>query len=87
MIKSSSCDYSGAYIIAKGTTTFPNTGTASAPNDRNKRVIFKNCAPFTDRINEINNKELDHAKNIHVLMPVNNYSDNYNDNYLNTSGS
>ena len=25
------------------------------PNNKNKEVLFKNCAPFTDCISEINN--------------------------------
>ena len=42
----------------------------SAPNNRNKKVIFKNGASFTDCISEINNKEIDHAKEIGVVMPM-----------------
>ena len=34
------CDYSDAYILVKGTITVDNTGTAAAPNNRNKNVIF-----------------------------------------------
>ena len=30
------------YIRVKGTLTVINTGTAAAPNNRNKKVIFKN---------------------------------------------
>ena len=55
MLKSSLCDYSDAYMLLKGTITVNNTGTAAGPNNRNKKVIFKNCAPFTNYINEINN--------------------------------
>ena len=58
---SSLCDYSDAYLLLKGTLTVWNTGTAATPNNRNKKVIFKNCAPFTDWISEINNKETDHS--------------------------
>ena len=47
---------SDAYILAKQTPIFPNTGKAAAPNNRNKKVILKNCAPFTNCITEINNK-------------------------------
>ena len=55
MLKPSLCDYSDAYILAKETITVNNTGTAAASNNRNKKVIFKNCTPFTNCINEINN--------------------------------
>ena len=54
MSRSSLCDYSDAYIHAKGTVTIPNTRTAAAAADnRNKNVIFKNCATFTNCISEI----------------------------------
>ena len=80
MIRSSLCDYSDAYILVKGTITIPNTGTAAALKNRNKYVIFKNCAPFTDCISKINNKKIDHAKSNDVIMPMYNlieYSGNY----------
>ena len=50
------------YILVKGTITVPNTGAAAAHNNRNKKVIFTNCVPFTDCLSEIKNKEIDHAK-------------------------
>ena len=31
-------------------------------------VVFKNCAPLTDCISEINNKPIDNAKNIDIVM-------------------
>ena len=51
MIKSSLCDYSDAYVLIKGTITVNNTAATSAnANNANKKVIFKNCAPFTNCI-------------------------------------
>ena len=35
-------------ILVKGTITVAQIGTTAAPHNRNKNVIFKNCAPFTD---------------------------------------
>ena len=56
MISSNLFPYSDAYIIVKGTITVPNTAAAAAVvNDSNKKLISKNCAPFTDYITEINN--------------------------------
>ena len=56
MLKSSLCDYSGAYIIVKVTISVNNTAAAGAAvNNVNKKVIFKNCTPFTNCISEINN--------------------------------
>ena len=52
----------------------------------NKSLIFKNCAPFTDCISEINNTQVDNVKDIHVVMPMYNLT-NYIDNYSKTSGS
>ena len=40
MVRSSLCDYNDAYIRAKGNIAVNNTGTAEAPNNRNKKVIF-----------------------------------------------
>ena len=45
MLRSSLCGYSDAYILVKGNFTVNNT--AAAANNTNKKVIFKNCAPFT----------------------------------------
>ena len=52
MLRSSLCDYSDAYILVKGNITVNNTPAA---NNTNKKVIFKNCAPFTSCISKINN--------------------------------
>ena len=49
------CNYSDAYIAFKGTITVPNTGAAAAPNNRNNEVVFKNFAPFTNCMSEVNN--------------------------------
>ena len=81
MLKSSLCDYSDAYILVKGTITVNNTAAAGAAvNNTNKKVIFKNCAPFTNCISEINNTQIDNAKDIDIVMLMYNlieYSDNY----------
>ena len=51
----------------------------------NIEVSFKNCAPFTNCISEINNTEIENAKDIDVVMPMYNLIE-YNDNYSKTSG-
>ena len=73
-------------ILVKRTITVTSTETQAAPNNRNKKVMYKNCAPFTDCISEINNKEIDHAKDIDVVMPMYNLTE-HSDNYSKTSGS
>ena len=56
MLKSSLCDYSDAYILANGTISVNNTAPADAgANNTNRKVIIKNCAPFSNCISEINN--------------------------------
>ena len=56
MLTSSLCDYNNAYILVKGTIKVPNTPAADAnANIANKKVIFKNCAPFFNSISEVNN--------------------------------
>ena len=51
MLRSSLCDYSDAYILVKGNIAVNNTAGAAA-NNTNKKVIFKNCAPFTNCISK-----------------------------------
>ena len=87
MLKSSLCDYSDAYILVKGTISVNNTAAAdAAPNNINKKVIFKNCAPFTNFISEINNTQIDNAKDIDIVMPMHNLIE-YSDNYVKTTES
>ena len=88
MIRSSLCDYSDGYILVKSTITFPNNAAAAtAPNNTNKKVTFKNFAPFTEKDHFKDQfKEIDHAKDIDVVMPMCNLKE-YNDNYSKTTGS
>ena len=86
MLKSSQCDYSNAYILVKGNIRVNNIGTAAALNNGNKKVTFKNCAPFTDCISEINNTQVHNVKYIDIVMPMHNLIE-YSDNYSKTSAS
>ena len=76
MLKSRSCDYSDPYILAKGIMTIPNTAAAAAAANDNKKVIVKNCTPFTDCISEINNNQVDNEKDNDIVMPMSNKIDN-----------
>ena len=51
-----------------------------------KKVIFKNCAPFINCINEINNTQIDNAKDTDIVVPMYNLIE-YSDNYAKTRGS
>ena len=56
------------------------------PNNRNKRVIFKNYAPFINCIIQINKTQVDDAHDIGLLIPMYKLSE-YSDIYSKTSGS
>ena len=88
MSRASFCDYSDPYILVGGTITISgaeNDDAVRQLHERNKGVIFRNCAPFTGCISEINNTQIDNAKYIYVAMPMYNLIE-YSDNYSKTSG-
>ena len=71
MIRSSLCDYSDAYLHAKGTISIPNLAAAdAAANNANKKVIVKNCDPFKNCMSEINNTQSDNAYDIDIVMSM-----------------
>ena len=89
MLRSNLCDYSDAYIHVKGIITITGAGDNDAPkrlDERNKDVLFKNCAPFTKCISRINNTVIDTAQDIDIVMPMYKLID-YSDNYSKASGS
>ena len=54
MLKSSLCGYSNVYVLVKGTLLVIGAGDDTAEiqaDKRNKEVIFKNCAPVRECIN------------------------------------
>ena len=83
MLRSNLYDYADAYILVNGRITITGAGDDAAArqaDERNKGVIFKNCALFVKSINRINNRDIDTAQDIHIVMPMYNlveYSDNY----------
>ena len=89
MLKSSLCDYSDGYILVQGKITITRVGADDAAkrvDERDKGVAFKNCAPFTTCISELNNTQVDNARDIDIVMPMYNLIE-YSDNYAKTSGS
>ena len=85
MLRSNLCDHADAYILVKETITITSAGNNDAVkrlDERNKGVIFKNCAPFTKCISRINNIDID----IDIVMPMYNLIE-YSHNYSKTSGS
>ena len=63
MLRSSLCDYSDAYIFVIGSITVAQVA-ATALNNADKKVILKNCAPFTKMI-------------IMIIIEHNEYNDNF----------
>ena len=89
MLRSSLCDDPDAYILIKGTIAITGAGdddAAKQSDERNKGVIFKNCAPFIKSISRINGTEIDNAQDIDIVMSMYNLIE-YSNNYSKTSGS
>ena len=66
MLRSDSQDFSGGYIVAKGTITVTNPDNVK----RNKAVTYKNNAPFINCISKINGIQVDNAENLDVAIPM-----------------
>ena len=83
MLRSSLCDFAYACILFNRTITFTRGGddvVAGRAEERNKGVIFKNCASFTKSISKIDDTGIDNAQGIDIVMPMYNlikYSDIY----------
>ena len=86
MLRSSLCDYADAYILVKGNITVNNNTEGVAANNAAQKVIFKNCALFTNCISKINKTQRDNTEYIDIVMPMYNLIE-YSDNYSKTSGS
>ena len=63
VIKSNLCDYSDAYILVTGNIT-------ATGGDENTKVTFKNWSPFTRYVTHINDKLIETAENLDVIMPM-----------------
>ena len=73
MLKSVLRDYDNAYKFSKGkiTSTGAEDDAASRQTDgRKKGLIFKRCSPFIKCKSEINNTEIDNAKDIDIVMSI-----------------
>ena len=89
MLRSSLYNYCDAYILVKGKILIIGVGDDAAArqaDERDNGLTFKNFAPFTNCISEINNTQMDNAKDINIVMPMYNLIEN-SDNYSKTSGS
>ena len=86
ILRSGLCDYSDTYTVVSLTITVSNTAATGAPANNRKIIVIKNCAPFTNCISEINNTQINNAKDIDIAMPMYNLIE-YSNNYFETSGS
>ena len=83
ILKTSLCECSNRYILVKELISVVGIGANSAAKKtcrKNKDIILKNWAPFTDYISKINSTHLNTAKNIDVVIPMSKlmrYSDRY----------
>ena len=66
MLTSDLCDYSDAYIVVKGNINVTDPNVAAY----DKKLDFKNNAPFTSCISKINNKLIDNAEDLDIVMPM-----------------
>ena len=62
VLKSNLCDYSDAYILVSGDITIIG--------DNELGVAFKNCAPFTICITDIDGMTIDDAENLDLVMQI-----------------
>ena len=83
MLRSDLGDYSFAYTIVKGRVSIRG---ANDGNKRNKKLTFKNNAPFRSCILKINNIFTDNVEDFDIVMPRYNLLE-YCQNYSMKSGS
>ena len=76
MLRSDLCDFSKVYIVVTGKISV----TAPDNDTYNKKLAFKNNAPFISCISKINNTLIDNAEDLDIVMRMYNlveYSKNY----------
>ena len=84
MSRSDLCDFSDAYIVAKGIVT-----VSADERDRDKmniQVILKNNAPFISCISKINGLLVENAEDLDIAVPMYNLP-KYKNNYSKASAS
>ena len=77
MLRSDLCDSNDAYVVVKGDIIVTEPDDAK----RNKKVTFKNNAPFINCISKINGMNIDNVEDFNVIMPMYDlleYKKNYN---------
>ena len=89
MLRPNLWDYDDAYLLLKETIKITVAGVDTAArqaDERDKGVLFKNCALFTKCISRLNGTVIDNAQDIDIVMLMYNLIE-YSDIYSKTSGS
>ena len=80
MLRSDLCDFSDAYIVARGNITVTEPINAK---QKDESVAFKNNAPLVNFISKINDKQIENVEDLDIVLPMYNlleYSKNYGKN-------
>ena len=66
MLQSDLSDYSDVYIVVKGTITVTDPNN----NVYDKKLTYKNNAPFISCLTKINNMLIDNAEDLDIVMLI-----------------
>ena len=81
-MQSNLCDFNDAYIVVTRNITVIDSNDVNW----NKKLAFKNNAPFISYISKVNNTFIDNAEDLDIVMPMYNLLE-YGKNYSETTGS
>ena len=84
MLRSDLCDYSDTYVVVKGVKAVEDT--INAKKKKKKILDYKSNAPFRSCISKINNRIINNAEDLNIVIPMYNLLE-YGDNNSMTSGS
>ena len=82
VLRSDLCNFNDAFIVVKGTITVTNPDN----NVCDKKLAFKNNAPFNYCILKTDNTLIGNAEDLDIVMPMYNLLE-YSKNYSKTTGS
>ena len=83
MLRLDLCKYGDAYIVVKGQISVTGTNDDSK---RNKKLIFKNNAPFGSYKSKLINTIIDNAKDLDIVLPIYNLLKHSNKYFLISGG-
>ena len=86
MLRLDLCDYSDVYIVVKGDIILKKRTARNFIETRNRLLAFKNNAPLTNCILNINNVLIGNSEDLDIVMPMYNLL-KYSKNYRKTTGS